>query len=252
MIKLNGLLITPLIFPDKTSQVWKIDENYIGVFNLIEWTFENESELIHVAQLKELIISFYANAQVSLYLPYLPYARQDKIVSNDATFALTTFANLINSLCFSSVSMVDPHSDKALKLINRSIAIDPFDAIMPALVATEAIACFPDHGAEARYSSKIGQKNKLVLDKVRDQLTGEITGLSIIGDVQPTRYLIIDDICDGGRTFIEAAKALYAAGALEVNLYITHGIFSKGTQVLRDAGIKRIFTYKGEINENQN
>jgi ribose-phosphate pyrophosphokinase len=249
MIKLNGQLITPTIFPDKTSQVWKIDENYIGAFNLIEWTFESESELMHVAQLKELVTSFYANAQVSLYLPYLPYGRQDKIVSNDATFALTTFANLINSLSFSSVSMVDPHSDAALKLIKRSVAITPFKEIFDIIEKTETTCCFPDKGASTRYGGLNAQCGALVLDKVRDQLSGEITGLSVIGNVQPIRYLIIDDICDGGRTFIEAAKALYAAGALEVNLYITHGIFSKGTQVLRDAGIKRIFTYKGEINE---
>jgi ribose-phosphate pyrophosphokinase len=249
MIKLNGLLITPLIFPDKTSQVWKIDENYIGVFNTIEWTFENESEFMHVAQLKDLVLSFYANAQISLSLPYLPYARQDKIVSNDATFALTTFANLINSLQFSSVSMVDPHSDAALKLIKRNEAITPFKQIFDILEKTETTCCFPDKGASTRYGGLNAQCGSLILDKVRDQLTGEITGLSILGNVQPTRYLIIDDICDGGRTFIEASKALYAAGALEVNLYVTHGIFSKGLQVLRDAGIKRIFTYKGEINE---
>jgi ribose-phosphate pyrophosphokinase len=59
--------------------------------------------------------------------------------------------------------------------------------------------------------------------------------------------LIVDDICDGGRTFIEAAKLLYIEGVNNVYLYVTHGLFTKGIQILYDAGIKRIFTYKGEI-----
>ena len=46
------------------------------------------------------------------------------------------------------------------------------------------------------------------------------------------KVLIVDDICDGGRTFIELAKVLRAKGAETVDLYTTHGIYSKGTKVL--------------------
>jgi len=61
--------------------------------------------------------------------------------------------------------------------------------------------------------------------------------------------MIVDDICDGGATFILLAKELYAAGAKEVNLFVTHGIFSKGLIPLYEAGIKRIFTQDGEASE---
>jgi ribose-phosphate pyrophosphokinase len=251
MITLNGLEIKPTMFPDKTSQVWKIDTNYIAAFNLIIWDFESEAELIHVAQLKQLITALYPNSQNTLKLPYLPYARQDKEISNETTFALHTFALFINALQFSSVMLLDPHSGTASELIKRASVIDPQFNMLKILHETESIPCFPDAGAMGRYHqiANVHNANLAICDKVRDQLTGDIIGLNTTGKVQQTRYLIIDDICDGGRTFIEAAKALYAAGATEVNLYITHGIFSKGTQVLRDAGIKRIFTYKGEVNE---
>ena len=43
------------------------------------------------------------------------------------------------------------------------------------------------------------------------------------------------------------AKELYKLGALEVQLFTTHGIYSKGVQVLKDAGIVKIFNRKGEV-----
>ena len=46
--------------------------------------------------------------------------------------------------------------------------------------------------------------------------------------------LIVDDICDGGGTFIPLAKKLKNAGAKTVTLYVTHGIFSKGLDPLKE------------------
>lgn len=58
--------------------------------------------------------------------------------------------------------------------------------------------------------------------------------------------LIVDDICDGGATFMLLTKDLYKRGAKSINLFVTHGIFSKGLKPLKEAGINRIFTAKGE------
>ena len=59
MITLNGKPITPTIFPDKTSQVWKVfQEDSLSLHApelKVVWTFENEAELIHLAQLKMLL-----------------------------------------------------------------------------------------------------------------------------------------------------------------------------------------------------
>jgi ribose-phosphate pyrophosphokinase len=52
-------------------------------------------------------------------------------------------------------------------------------------------------------------------------------------------FLIVDDICDGGRTFIELAKVLRPLTSGQVKLYVTHGIFSAGFEAL--AGLDRIF-----------
>ena len=54
MIKLNGVEIKPTIFPDGTSQVWKIDDISTDV-QVIEWEYENDAEIFHICQLAELI-----------------------------------------------------------------------------------------------------------------------------------------------------------------------------------------------------
>ena len=71
----------------------------------------------------------------------------------------------------------------------------------------------------------------------------------IEGSVINKRVLIVDDICDGGATFTSLAKVLKNAGAVYIGLHVTHGIFSKGIQVLLEAGVDKVsFTHRqGEI-----
>ena len=244
MIRLNGHTITPTIFPDKTSQVWKLDDAwFLPDINIITWEFEHEGEIMHIAQLRYLLYAVAAQSKVVLDILYLPYARQDKEISNTSTFALRPFAMIINALDFVRVNVVDPHN---VEMTGKMIA--KFNPIMPELgpllSKLDAFPVYPDAGAAKRYKAKPGD---LCCEKDREPLTGTIRGIIVNGKVFPSSYLIIDDICDGGRTFIEVAKKLYEAGAKEVHLYVSHGIFSKGLKVLRDAGIQRIFTYKGEV-----
>lgn len=244
MIILNKHRITPTIFPDKTSQVWKLPPECFKQFgNKVIWQFENEAEFMHLAQLRELLPLFSDN---KLILPYLPYARQDKVVSNGATFALLPFLKLLASLNFHQIMIFDPHNPEAVRTILReAVIVEPIREIEQTVAACKPdVICYPDEGARLRYSTITPQLPALHAEKVRDQSSGAITALKV-GDASGLKVLIIDDICDGGATFIRLAEAL--KGAAEIHLYVSHGLFSRGTQVLRDAGIQRIFTKEGEL-----
>lgn len=248
MIKLNDHIIIPTIFPDRSSQVWKLQDGLIQESeNHIIWEFEHEGEFIHLAQLCDLIL-WHCKVQstVVLEMPYFPYARQDKKVSNDATFARSTFISLLRALPgIKEYRTLDVHSSlmEGSRFKNES----PVSYIKAAIRAVgPTVIVFPDKGASVRYGDLFSAFQTAHCEKTRNQETGEITGMKVIGEVNPTdRVLIVDDICDGGRTFIEIAKML--PDVQDINLYTTHGIYSKGTQVLRDAGIKRIFNRKGEV-----
>ena len=76
----------------------------------------------------------------------------------------------------------------------------------------------------------------LTATKVRNTITGEITGTRLDDPDQSAKgrdCLIVDDICDGGRTFIELAKVIRQQGPARGYLYVTHGIFSNGLGIFQ-------------------
>jgi ribose-phosphate pyrophosphokinase len=254
MIYLNGTPLNVTLFPDNTSQVWKINPEFqCSQIVDIDWHFSHEGEFLHLAQLKNLLD--YYGVEANLVLKYLPYGRQDKEVSNDTTFALRTFARLLNSLNFTSVMITDPHSNVALNLIRNSSAWYPEKTLHKLVSMLDCdVLCYPDKGAREKYS-KIYPWVAVYGEKVRDQSTGHILSYSLNKehwDVLDKKVLIVDDICDGGMTFVLLAKELFSQGATQVDLFVTHGIFSKGLKPLKEAGINRIFTQDGEASEVQN
>lgn len=250
MIKIGDYILSPTFFPDRTSQVWHLPEELLEKIYrenvcTITWDFGSEEEFIHLAQLKTLLDTY--TKEIYLDMPYLPYGRQDKRVDNQSSFALTTFAHLLNSLLFTGVTVLDAHNGERSRMIDdlRNLTIRPYLAETQEILHPDAVL-FPDAGAASRYEG-YGFKEVIVANKVRDQATGRILSIEIMGEVKGRRLLIVDDICDGGMTFKLVAEEALTKGALEVHLYVTHGIFSKGIQTLRDSGIQRLFTYKGEV-----
>lgn len=247
--------IKPTMFPDGTSQVWKIGvDKYKGSEVKIIWNFEHEAELIHLAQLNRLLWDSSVNI-VETYIPYFPYARQDKEVNDESTFARIPFEHLLYESA-GAITALDVHSKNENSGWIKSYS--PENYIVQALFESLAgVVVFPDSGAYDRYSNMDCFKNKkiIVLDKVRDQSTGRITSLKLNPELTSEemntsvssaayRMLIVDDICDGGATFARAATFLHSNYKCSVGLYVTHGIFSAGFDKLIDSGITRFYTTK--------
>jgi ribose-phosphate pyrophosphokinase len=245
MLYLNGQLVNVTMFPDNTSQVWKLPHHISNSdYAWVDWSFSNESEILHLAQLKTLLDHY--GAPTSLRIRYLPYGRQDKVVSNHTTFALITFSQILNNMSFDNIEIIDPHSTIATDLIKNSVAIQSTKISELWNTGEYDVVCYPDKGALSKYT-KLYDYPYMHGEKVRDQITGNITSYQIVGDPAGKNVLIVDDICDGGMTFRLLAKDLLAAGAKSVVLFVTHGIFSKGTRILFESGIQRIFTQDGEV-----
>ena len=98
----------------------------------------------------------------------------------------------------------------------------------------------PDKGANDKAYEIIKQigfvGHVIECSKKRDKLTGKIVETSIPADIafEGDPCLIVDDICDGGYTFIELAKKAKERGAGKIYLVVTHGIFSKGLKELSE------------------
>ena len=218
MINLNNKDIKPTMFPDNTSQIWCINERYIKTDNnIITWKFENEGEYIHLAQLVDLLDSY--DVKYSLSLPYLPYGRQDKNITNVTTFALRTFAKLINILKFTKVVIKDAHSQIALSLINNAEDYFMTKTLQNLKNQYDSI-CLPDKGAKDKYSKYFLNEDIITGHKTRDQLTGYITDYKFEGNPNCKNILIVDDICDGGMTFRISSERFIKNKVLNVWIYI--------------------------------
>lgn len=192
--------------------------------------------------------------QVNLFITYLLGARMDRRIPRETEpdgawqyhpFTLKVVADVLRTGHFSRISVLDPHSDVACALLNAT-AVSPERYVNQALfdlgANSDIVLIAPDAGASKQVTQVAVGNGLPVVQcfKHRDVHTGKLSGFGVenTGKLVGARTLIIDDICDGGGTFVGLAKELRAVGAEEVHLYVTHGIFSNGTKL---EGIDRIF-----------
>lgn len=204
--------------------------------------------IVAVDALKRL---FGSKLAIELICPYFPYARQDRVCVEGEALGAAVMAKLLNALEFDKVTIWDAHSEVTPALLNnvvntaQEVIIDNCSSLVAILKSKAVTLISPDAGATKKtqnvakyFGSDI---EVLQAEKVRDLSTGAITHTDLHGDVAGKDVLIIDDICDGGRTFLELAKVLKSKGSNSISLFVTHGIFSKGLAVF-DNFIDHIYT----------
>jgi ribose-phosphate pyrophosphokinase len=164
-----------------------------------------------------------------LHIPYLMGARSDRLMSPGDSFDLQVIANLINLCGFKKVLLLDVHSDVATALIHRSENVNN-NYLVRAYTQDDAILICPDAGATKKIPNYLSW-NKNLKDVVycikhRNLTPGKISINVLQKETCTNRNcVIIDDICDGGTTFIEIAKQIRPK---HLTLIVTHGIFSNG------------------------
>jgi len=180
---------------------------------------------------------------VKLNVPYFLGARSDrKFEAGTSNYLKTVICPIINSQNFSRVTVLDPHSDvleaclnNYHKHSNHRLVKDALSKIDNRDGAQDRICLVsPDAGAYKKIFDVAKEFNIdriITASKVRDIKTGKIlrTEIPTLDQHADLKYVIIDDICDGGRTFIELAKAIKGSRpSAKVYLVVTHGIFSAG------------------------
>jgi ribose-phosphate pyrophosphokinase len=186
-------------------------------------------------------------SQITLFLPYFPGARQDRVMVPGEPLTVKVYADLINALQLDRVTVFDPHSEVTPALLNRCTVLDNQAFIRQVLtrIGGEVLLVSPDGGALKKIyklSEALGGLEVVECSKSRDVKTGRLSGFKVYADELKGRScLIVDDICDGGGTFIGLAEVLRAKGAGRLYLAVSHGIFSRGLSEL-SACFDGIFT----------
>ena len=242
MIKIGNEEIKFGHFPDGTT-LFKL--NPAEKAHTITWLYENDEEM---AKLYFLVKHMNSKGikEIVLYLPYIPNARMDRVKEYDEVFTLKHFAEFINSLGFSSVVVLDPHSNVSEALIDNISMINLKEFVKNAVLpkVRPDILFFPDEGAMKRYSKMFPNIPFLYGMKDRDWRTGEIRGLNVIGEIEKgASVLIIDDICSKGGTFYHSAKKLLELGVGDISLYVSHCENSiLNGDLIKSGFVKKVFT----------
>jgi ribose-phosphate pyrophosphokinase len=150
-----------------------------------------------------------------------------------------------------NIVTLDVHNNKVASWFAKNV--DPTDYIVAAIEHTAVrndtetvCVLYPDEGAAKRYALPrlVGNNtNPIVVlyfyaTKVRDAATGKLLRFDVPKMPEGLPILIVDDICDGGGTFL----GIQAAVNRPMSLYTTHSMYSKGTDVLYNAGFEYLYT----------
>jgi len=228
-------------------------------------TFPRSAKILVVGRLSDFVDLGYFHQTVEAikacgvkdvygFIPYFPGGRGDRTTYDPVmpvTLSLTTA--IINSLGLKTVWVLDEHSSHTVSRLESGIALPSNLAIQQAVAPNSATpdeygygydipktdhdyvaVIAPDAGAERRAQSvarSLGLFGAVIqCDKTRDEATGKISDFSY-GKLfkGQGRYLMVDDICDGGGTFaglLSKIREVHPAKDYPIDLWVTHGIFS--------------------------
>ena len=258
-------------FPDGQQSLRLVEDGYNTFYSLKDNsqgitmksrlnTFQDLEIIICATQaLKEVGVN-----RIRLYIPYCMGARSDrKFMDGGINYVKHVIAPIINSQGYEKVIILDPHSDVLEACINNFKKKDT-DELLDFAFRDYFISkgferwdasnfdgvrlVSPDAGALKKVfhcAEQLKYKHEVIIaSKHRNLETGKIdyTNVPISVNDADKDIFIIDDICDGGRTFIEIAKAVNDVRNISSAVHpehhgknyliVTHGIFSAGFDFL--------------------
>lgn len=265
MITIHNKQIDFIQFPSGESHLRGKDSLKDLVPNshiIVELKFQSNDDIINMMLLDNVL--FNDNILYTLNMPYIPSSRQDRCEQSLEAETLKIYMDIFNNLkaCM-QIIVLDPHSNESIKHIKQFLKVKEITDtemfktyIMETKPYTNIVVVAPDLGAIDRANLVVAQLQRifvskpiqlLTAEKTRDYATGLINGIDLINPEQiavtdTTQFLVVDDICDGGRTFIELiGKMKEAYGDISADLMVSHGFFTKGLDVLHKMGYSKVY-----------
>lgn len=206
---------------------------------LIDTRLNSSDDIMLLIIAIDVLKKDWQDKKIHVYIPYMPYQQADRDFSAGECFSLRTITTLLNSMPVESYKVYDPHSDVTPALLKNCRVVDNSSYIKTVVESLDPnlVLLSPDAGAykkiyklaeKIKFSGEVASANKS-----RSISTGNIDSIELSRqDFEGRNVLIVDDICIGGRTFIELAKKLNERNVGNLYLAVSHGIFSNGLNEL--------------------
>lgn len=230
-INLNkGIGISKILFPDSQTHITLNEDVLNSDIVDVECSLKSYSDVIELLMLSNAL-DLNNIKKDTLTINYLITSRYDRVMKSGDSFDLKVISDLINSCSFKDVQILDAHSNVSTDLIFNSVSFECLDLYKSYTPTKNTYLICPDKGAISRAQSILKYIDKLqgivYCNKTRDE-NGKISLKvgELPEDILESEIVIVDDLCDGGGTFIAIASQL--PKEIKKTLIVTHGIFSKG------------------------
>ncbi|PZX11481.1 ribose-phosphate pyrophosphokinase [Celeribacter halophilus] len=172
--------------------------------------------------------------RITAVVPYFGYARQDRRTKARTPITAKLVANMMVEAGIERVLTLDLHATQIQGFFDIPVdnlyaspvfALDIKHHFKDGL--EDIMVVSPDVGgvARARELAKRIDAPLSIVDKRREK-PGEVAEMTVIGNVEGKKCIIVDDLVDTAGTLCKAAELLLEHGAAEVHAYISHGVLS--------------------------
>ncbi len=209
----------------------------------IHCMYPDSEEIMELLMFADAMRRLVSSVEIVLSIPYFPYARQDRACNTGESYSLAVFSQWI-AFNFDLVITYDIHSDVTSRhfLRGQFVNFDPISLLVDEIIEANfpgTVLVFPDDGARKRYVKDQYLHKCVALPKTRTngKVVYDRNSLSKEDEKklsEAVEVIVLDDICDGGATFISLAQTFFDVLKPDTNkiLFVTHGIFSKGKDEL--------------------
>lgn len=219
-------------FPDGETQISLESINRKEEIRII-CRITSAEELFILAQVIDILRRH--EVSIELRILYLMGSRMDRVMDFNRPLTLKVVLSMLNLTNQDVVRVFGPHNLFAItRYTNANIwewDSDEWEDHIPDEDDFQIV--IPDTGAADRYDLT---SDDIICKKIRDVKTGNILSIKvenpdIIQHKKP--LLIIDDLCDGGGTFVGVAEAIRKINPyVDLNICVNHMVNPKGIENL--------------------
>jgi ribose-phosphate pyrophosphokinase len=190
--------------------------------------------------------------RITAIVPFYPYARQDKKHRGREPISARLIADLLTAAGADRIVSVDLHTDQIQGFFDGPVdhmhAMPILtDYIMDNYGLDNLVVVSPDAGrvkSAEKWANTLGGAPMAFVHKTRDvDAANQVVSNRVVGDVDGKNCVLMDDMIDTGGTIAGAVKVLKEAGAKDVVIACTHGVFSDpARERLSECGAEEIIT----------
>lgn len=216
-------------FPDGEIQIT------LGEFSrkneiCVKCRITNTEDLFILTQVSDILVRHGVYFKIDIY--YLMGMRMDRVMDFNRPFTLKVISNILNSIGVGEINIFASHSEMTYLLVDKGYELvsKSWEEFIKKLNGQRIL---PDEGSVDRYYYGNVPEDVIICNKVRDIATGKITSIEIKNPeaINGNSFIIRDDLCDGGGTFIGLAETIRKIKPdAELYIVIDHMVNQKGLE----------------------